>query len=264
MKNFWKYAMISIITVILIPFIIDICYEVGDKLKYSYMTYYTASDILAFYGALLTGALTIIGVFLTVKHSQKGYKEDMVNRVMPFLTVNALSNSYYGDVHIDAILNADIENAENEKYKIHETDYKSIYFIISNKIEIEYSLSELDRKSYMMSKRKTSTGKGLAIEKSNRIYRALHIINSGNGPAVSLSISIRKLNEKDSEVSAVALSLHVGEKIYIAFCVNNENNIASGDYILHYSYKDIYQNKYDKIQNIAFGKDDVIIDLEIQ
>lgn len=233
-------------------------------MKYSYNTLFSASDVLTFYGAILAGALTIAGVFLTVRYSQKEYKQDMINRVLPFLTVNALSNSYYSNVFEDLLSNPANEAKATAKYEIYETDFKSIYFVISNKIEVEYSLSDLDKKSFMMSTDTVYKNSIITLVSTYKSYKAIHIINSGNGPAVNLSISLSKSDEKDSEVSAIAISLHVGEKIYLAFCLNNMNNIASGDYVLHYNYKDIYQNEYDKYQNLSFTEKGGIIDLEIK
>jgi hypothetical protein len=269
MKNFRKNIVVLLITLLsltaifVIPLVIDSFYKVGSKLKHPFITNYAASDILTFYGALLAGALTIVGVFFTVQVSHKQYKEDMLKRVLPFLTVNAFANSYHSDVFEDLLGNPANEAKENDIYQIHEVDFKSIYFLISNKIEVVYSLSDLDKKAYMMSTNKVYKNNGVALVKNHKSYKSINIINSGNGPAVNLSISISRSDEKDSGASAIALSLHVGEKVYLAFCVNNENNMASGDYIMHYNYKDIYQNEYNKYQNLTFHQGGGTIEFEL-
>lgn len=66
----WLICLSSFIAII-IPFIINEAYKYGEITGKGYVTAWTASDVLSFYGTLLGAVATIIVLIITIKHNQK-------------------------------------------------------------------------------------------------------------------------------------------------------------------------------------------------
>lgn len=89
MKKYWtKNKVIFIVMVVLIaaiiPFIINWAYKKGG-----YVTVWDGSDLLAFYGNILTAAAAIIGVYYTLDYSKFKQMEYESLKVKPYLDVES-------------------------------------------------------------------------------------------------------------------------------------------------------------------------------
>ena len=85
MKKYWtKNKVLFIVMVVLIsaiiPFIINWAYKKGG-----YVTVWDGSDLLAFYGNILTAAAAIIGVYYTLDYSKFKQMEYEKLRVKPYI-----------------------------------------------------------------------------------------------------------------------------------------------------------------------------------
>ena len=92
MKKYWtKNKVLFIVMVVLIaaiiPFIINWAYKKGG-----YVTVWDGSDLLAFYGNILTAAAAILGVYYTLDYSKFKQMEYEKLRVKPYLQIIPSSN----------------------------------------------------------------------------------------------------------------------------------------------------------------------------
>jgi hypothetical protein len=258
-------AAIFLIVAVGTPVLIDILYELGKTVKSPITVVFQANDVMMYTGALLSGLLTIAGVFLTVKYSQKQYKEDMLNRVLPFLTIELISGSFKGDMLNELLAKYKEErilekNNENKSTSIIEVPIsQAIYFRISNEIRVEYSIDDLTKKSYMGGYTIEANGEfSKKISTNNNLYQAFNLINSGNGPAVNFIVTLK---HNDMEASSVLFPLHNSQKVYIAFCI--DSSAPRGKYTLIYEYSNIYGMEYVKEQTLSIEINGGLIGYEI-
>ena len=80
-KKYWWLLLLLLFIGILVPILVV-------KLD-------NDSNILSYYGGVIGGILAIIGVFFTVKYSQKQYSEDQRNSVIPYFAVNMLHTHFF-------------------------------------------------------------------------------------------------------------------------------------------------------------------------
>ena len=68
--------IISVILIFLIPIIINELYKLND----GYETLWEAKDVLSFYSVILSGLITFIALFITIKHNNKNIeKQNILN-----------------------------------------------------------------------------------------------------------------------------------------------------------------------------------------
>lgn len=150
--------IIIIFLLFVIPFLINVFFQYQAPLRWLEATW-GSGDLLSFYGSVLTGILAILGVFWTVQYSKKQYKEDNINRVLPYIAINTMQTETKVDV-IEYILwslgiineeknnkKKDIQNQEkNEMVKYREYILNKIYFIIDDdKIDVKQRLNETQK-----------------------------------------------------------------------------------------------------------------------
>ena len=76
------------------------------------------SDLLGFYGAVIGGVVTVLGVYWTLKHESEKSKEERRENSLPILRFNFISNpgTPDEDSEYDIHLNKDLK--QNDKYEI--------------------------------------------------------------------------------------------------------------------------------------------------
>jgi len=243
LKNKKKYLWI--ITIILLSVIIGpllISWGFRTKAPFDWLiAEFDASALLSYYGALIASVIAILGVYLTIQYSQKNYKEDVKNRVLPFITIYYLR---------DDTIQKDVNNDIKSEYK--SQDY---YFVLTKeKIRCKSTLLGVQQDlidSNGMTYNKNAVSEQWGIK--NYIYIPLEIENIGNGVATKLSFGLNKQSVKESEwdrAPAISLKTFSPFRIYI---FSESPMDVLGKYILSFCYEDIYCNMY---------KQDFIIEIE--
>ena len=230
---FWEKHRKKIIIALLIaiagiPFIIHVVFKIHPSNPF-FSAEWTAGEFLGFYGVLLGAAATVIGVFLTVSYAQKNYREDVINRSIPFLTITPLKD--------DQCLNG------------------AMYFIIKNgEVSTANCLSDIQIQNIQ--------NKGIVRETittgvSSKIYlKMLHlplkIENVGNGAAVTFSVGLNPMGiTKKMQRFTLPTSISKGGSFLMAIYSENLDNMNCGDYSLCLSYYDILGNAYE--QNLLYS-----------
>lgn len=54
------------------------------------MAEWDASAMLSYYGTIIAAVIAIYGIFITIRYSQKSYKDDVRDRTMPFIVIDML------------------------------------------------------------------------------------------------------------------------------------------------------------------------------
>lgn len=85
-NNKWYLLLFVIVFIILIPLGINIAFKQKISVKFL-SAEWDANAALGFYAALLASLITVYGVFLSIQYAQKNYREDIKNRVLPYIAV---------------------------------------------------------------------------------------------------------------------------------------------------------------------------------
>ena len=215
---------------------------------------------MSFYGVLLAAFLAVYGVYLSIDYSNRNYRDDLRNQVLPFFAVNSLKTKASNN-WLNPIMEKEERTKKNEiqgyiEYKI--TDYN--FVLEDGKIGIYDGLTNnqkmvLDNAGFKWIR----NGGVMMCVASNYICHPLEIENVGNGAAISFRIGFNRKNtpEKDRKY-AYAIPIKVGEKIMVHIfsedCGKNSPNL--GDYVLDMHYKDIYGNEYSQQHDINLDYSD--------
>ena len=249
-----------IIAVISGPAIIHIMFKVHPRISF-FSAEWTAGDALGYYGILLGAIATILGVFYSIRYAQSNYRQDVVNRSLPFLTITNLLYKK-ADVFSSPTETEKTQNqAENHSPQLGES-YKMnhFYFVIKNgvvqlreKLNAEQELliktrgrkAELDERGVEFT---VSTG---------LLYTPLEIENVGNGAAVTFSIGIKANNNESAKFRyTLPFSLNVGQKCFVYYYSENTYEDNVGDYETIFSYYDILGNGYEQRFVYSIFKDE--------
>lgn len=242
-KKYWWLILLFLFVVFVLPVIIV-------KLD-------NDSNVLSYYGGVIGGILAIIGVFFTVQYSQKQYREDQRNSVIPYFAVNMLHTHFeaptpvYNNGKIGLKNPAPVEPAGYKEYKV--TDY---YFILDKgKIRAVTGLSENQKKRAHQGgliRQELSQGV-VSVGVANDIYIPITLENVGNGAAINFRIGLNKSGVAyDKALYSQTLSADKGERItvhiYAEDCDEDSKNL--GDFELTAKYEDIFGNHYKQTQDI--------------
>ncbi len=217
-KRWWVYA-IFIALVIGLPLLINYLYF--NKWAFS------ANEILTYCGIVLAMMGAMIGVFLSIDYSQRNYREDILRRVLPFITCQERT-TIYSDKDLE------VGNIANDKvYFIIDKDGYNLSEILSEKqmeiIDYDFSIED---------------GVNIVEKKAIRFY-SRYFINIGVGTAVNCRIEVKKTGDIAWLPSHVDVSLLPGQKIYMGIYVDGGSfNEFSESYLISFAYMDIYGSNY--------------------
>ena len=85
-KRNWIVMVILLILIIVGPLAINWLFKQKAPIEVL-VAEWDASAALGYYGAVIGAAIAVYGVFLTIRYSQKNYKEDVRNRTLPYITL---------------------------------------------------------------------------------------------------------------------------------------------------------------------------------
>lgn len=262
-QQYLKYLVvvaIIIFALIGVPILIHLFFK-NQQLNPFFVTEWSAGEVLAYYGAILAAVGSAVGVFLTVRYSQKNYEEDMRKRVLPVITITELmTRSHYDPLQEifsgrrDMSSVTENENSADSDYAVYEEYHlESVYFIYEE--DSFTPKPDLPKKYQDILKRCGHEWKILkkdeeALKQVNYFSFPLEIENVGNGTAINLRIG---LIEKDKEGKYVrAIQLNPGKIFYIHIYVPEIKEVDTKLFLLNFTYSDIYHNSYSQVFPLEF------------
>ena len=217
--------------------------------------------VLSYYGTIVASAIAVYGVFLTIRYSQKNYKEDVRNRTLPFITIDMLKTKSHITIFPEKS-KSDEENTDNQEGYV---EYKlQDYYCILDEGTIIYKTGLTKSQKALIENggmKWVPNGNSRALTRVDEICVPIEIENIGNGTAVRLRYG---LNRKNAEIKDRKYLPVISLKTFcpILFHIFSEDcskqSANLGDYVLSFYYEDIYSNKYqqDFDIKIMYGAED--------
>lgn len=269
-KEFFKKHKVAImlfvlIGIIIIPLIIHILFKIHPQNGF-FSAEWTAGDVLGFYGVLLGAAATVWGVFLTIQYTQSNYRQDLIDRSLPFITITTMlykpkRTPIFSDVIDEQDCDIAPEAVNNQTEYVSPID--EFYFIIKNKdVSVMANLTAQQKEMIACGGNfASSNSNGMTVFSTvSLLYAPLIIENVGNGAATTFSVGLYIPpydKEKNPHCFSIARSLKVGEKMRIAIYSENTPKDNVGDYDLCVSYYDIFGNQYEQLFKYRIFKNDI-------
>ena len=259
-KKIYHIILICVVSILIIPAIINWLFKQSTSIDF-FVAEWSAGDMLSFYGSLLAAILTVYGVYLTIQYSQHNYREDIHNRVLPFLALYSLrSRSNY-----QMFAPAEQERNQNKETFYEEYRLKEIYFIVENgNIDVKSSLSKDQQQTLIQGgfKYVATQTNSFSLCDVNLVNVPLEVENVGNGAAINLRIGLNKAtNIKPVYITPINLKQNM--TIYIHIFSENPTDNDLGEYNLEFYYNDIYKRKYAQKYIFSIKKDESKIFAEL-
>lgn len=253
MKNKLKIAamiLAAIFLIIGVPVIINELY----KLNRGYITIWGAPEVFSYYGTILAAAGGILGVFFTVKYSQKQYREDARQQIMPFISTDfTLDRNCFRSFERKVNVNPGTHNAGHDHFVIRYTTKDGVQY--------PYYLSEEETDLLLRNGNQKIEDKqtGAIIETFKLVYFVPCILkNVGNGVSLKTTFGLYKLKDGkytediDKRVTSKPLVLDKGEQIYIGMFFDLDDPAALGTYKFDIMYSDMNYTRYRRSITIEF------------
>lgn len=231
-----------------VPILINELYKKNS----GYMTIWGAADVLSYYGMIIAAFVGVAGVYFTVYTSTKQYREDARNRILPFIAVNAITQTQ-PDPFLQGFKEdcCEVHTQEDLLTKLNSW----LFFSIGKKgIAVLRELPEDDLKMLLGSEvlwKRGAKDEKLYVRDSDSICLPLEIENVGNGIAIRLSVGLNKDSNKPHYETEVSLKQDEKRRIYI-FSKDQFDNIK-GQYYFSVIYSDIAGNRYKQIFPLEFA-----------
>ena len=241
------------------PFVVNLLFKSDWNIEFL-RAEWGAEDALSYCGSIISAISAVIGVFLTIQYSQKNYKEDVRNRVLPFISFDTLTVESKFNVFKSLERECKKEDElrdEDEQINYKEYINKSYYCIIEdNQITYQRELNKEDKDLIKRGYKIEKTNTGKRILHVDYLYMPIQIMNVGNGIAVNFRYGLNRAETKTDERRFLPSMLLEKDSVCFAyFFAKNYTKDICGEYILSFVYEDMYKNKY--IQNFRF---DIIYD----
>lgn len=278
-NKFWckvkKYILYMLLFIIIgIIFLVGVPIIINESYRHieGYPTVWGGEDVLSFYGILLGGLITVIGIYLTLKQNQKltektleksdnKAKEDRRLSVLPLITINKMEREFAKDDWLTYLIEKWLEEKEerdepliplNDNLKYSEYKLEQIIICFEND-DIKLHKKLTDKQKETISERWTYKNKSLYENKC--LYIPLYISNAGVGVVVNMKIQIYKNDEYQTGYESI--NLKTGEDFYIYFFSEDINNFKCEDnYLINFIYFDINGNRYQQSHDIKFNDEE--------
>jgi len=256
LKQHWKKMLFFLfVFIVLVPFLINILFKMDLPFDI-FVIEWDASAALESYFTLLGAGLAVFGVYLTIQYSRENYKEDVRNRVLPFVMIEMLKTQSHINIFSP-------NNTEDKPILDGYKEYKvqDVYCILNDgEIEYKTSLTKEQKQTIEQCGLKwVQHGSGYTCVNTNYICIPLEIENVGNGAAVNFIFGLnrRDVNKNERKFFRI-ITLKVGGE-YMIHIFSEDCGIESrnlGDYVLSFVYEDIYKNKYEQDFDISLEYND--------
>lgn len=252
-KEKWKKITCILIVLVLIvgvPVIINELYRQNR----GYITIWGAPEVLSYYGTILAAGGGAVGVFFTVRYSQKQYREDARQQIMPFIST---------DFSIDRSCFRSFEQKINKNHGTPNAghDHFVIRYTAKNGVQYPYYLSEEETELLLRNGNQRIEDKqtGAIIESFKLVCFVPCILkNVGNGVSLKTTFGLYKLKEGkytediDNRVTSKPLVLDKGEQIYVGMFFDLDDPTALGTYNFDIMYSDMNCTRYRRSITIEF------------
>ena len=248
--------ILASILVVGVPFIINECY----KAETGYITKWNAADVLSYYGTIVAAIIGTFGVYFTVIVSNRNYREDARNRVLPYIAIDVINivapdlfwmgfeNESFSSVGNDPI----IEKSLNCETKNH------LFFVIDGKSKISSAESLHDDEVEKVTMtgvtwiRAAKDGK-MYVRGSEYVSMPFRMENIGNGPAKKLRMAFS--HKEGKKFFKTEMLLKQNESFYIHIFSEKSFDEIKGDYIFSVYYEDISGNAYEQVFPVEIVKE---------
>ena len=256
MKNKrYLWLILAGVVLLLLTFGVPIIINELYKKNSGYMTIWGAADVLGYYGMIVAALLGVAGVYLTVYVSNKNYREDARNRILPVVAINVVSQT-----QPDPFLKGfDEDYSEPQTHEELLTRVNGwLFFILGKKnIAVLREVPDSDlitiAESEAIWKRGTKDER-MYVRDSEIVCLPLEIENIGNGIATRLCVGVYKKGGKPHYETEITLRQNEKRKLFV-FSRELFNEIK-GQYILSVRYGDIADNRYEQIFPLELATDE--------
>lgn len=230
-----------------IPILINECYKAGG----GYITMWDASDVLSYYGTVVGAIVGVLGVYLTVCVSNKNYRDDARNRILPYIAINVM-NIRQPDPFLQGLGEEDYAMMGNDpiiEQSLEGKAWNHLYFVIDGKGKIRVAEQLSDDESERLKETavtwiRAKDGK-MYIRDADVVSMPFVMDNIGNGAAKNLRMSFSYLNSK--QFFKTEIILKPNEKFYVHIFSEKEFKTIEGDYVFSVYYEDISGNEYEQL-----------------
>lgn len=263
MKEFFskykgKLLIAFVVFIIAIPFAINGLFKLTSPWTI-FAAEWDAGDVLAFYGALLASATTIVGVYISMEYAQRNYRLDEANRVKPYLALTHYKSHAKSNLFSDIIAGQEIGDKENqnqntpvyEEYKL-----ERVYITITETaIEFKNKLSNAQLHRLKSGGFEwVNHGEGCrSLQEHPFVSIPFEVENVGNGAATNTMVAFYKKGEKRRGVSLYTIKQ--GDSFYFHIFCDDANIVKGNDYIIELLYGDVIGNYYSQKYPVVFDED---------
>lgn len=233
--------------VIGVPVIINELYKIGK----GYITLWSAVDVLSYYGTIVAALIGIVGVYLTVYISNKNYRDDARNRILPFIAITVI-NIKQPDPFLKGLGTDTYDDMKNNPIIMDSLSGKTqnhLYFVIDGKakIRVAESLTDMEAKKIEHTEviwRRAKDGR-MYLRDADVVSMPFIIENIGNGAAKNLCIGLSYSDSKPFYKTEITLKQN--EKFFLHIFSEKAFEIIKGNYTIHIHYEDISGNEYEQL-----------------
>ncbi len=176
------------------------------------------------HSVILGAFLAAYGVYLTIKYTQVNYKEDIRQRVLPFISLNTLRSKSYFNVFAHPL-----EIRDNDELKPVEGFYREykrneIYFVIEGgEVFVKTNLTKEQRDLLKQGGCRwiSDSPNQFSFVDMDLVSIPLELYNVGNGAAINLRIGLNPIATEHKYITP--LMLKVGDMLYIHIYSENQN-----------------------------------------
>lgn len=212
---------------------------------------WTSGDALSFYGVLVGVFAAVWGIYLNIEAAQENYRDDIRNRVLPFIALTFLQVKTPGilAVALSNILKSEGPQSLPNHTKNEYSEYKreKVCFVIEGgSVKAKNRLTEeQERKVQSGGVEWENTSYGKALVNVGLVSAPIEIENVGNGAANTLRIGLNPRAANDSNYKFItSMPFKVGQKLGVHLYCENLEGSSNGSYDLDIVYEDIYGNRY--------------------
>lgn len=218
-----------------------------------------ASDALNYYSVIVAAIVGVIGIYITVLHSNQKYRDDIRNQTLPFFAFHILMRDIkYPDNWFISIPLQENKYKKTDEWLYSEYKLRSIYFSI-NADDIRCTGKLKDEEMELIKKDgyhvKIDNNGANLLFRENYLLLPYEIENVGRGPAINTRIGLNKSSTPKAKREYIKPeSIKVGDSFSIHVFCNEINENITGKYILEVYYSDIYNNDYCQAYEIKIEK----------
>lgn len=240
-KKYWIWVVVAVALVIIGPIVINEAYKTGK----GYITMWNAADVLSYYGMILAALGAAAGVFFSIKYSQKQYKEDKRRDVLPFFSINQLSQKKV-DLFLKGLHEGLSYTSEHNAEELEGIEYKEFLpnklylFVETTGITFSTKIDENHQQKIEIDTEAFEAVTGFPA-KDSALFIPCILQNVGKGCAVNTLFSIK--SEKQNTIYSGTISIPMGEKIYFGLYFER-SELLIGMYCVDICYQDIFGNVY--------------------